>query len=65
MRRACFARGRRGRLAVLTADGLDVLRAAAPAHVACVREHLVDVLTGAQLGGSARRRSSTWARHRR
>ncbi|MFG2072596.1 hypothetical protein [Nonomuraea maritima] len=64
MRRAYFD-GRPARPAVLTADGLDVLRAAAPAHVASVREHLVDVLTGAQLGGSARRRSSTWARHRR
>jgi DNA-binding MarR family transcriptional regulator len=36
---------RRGSFAVLTKKGWDVLVKTAPAHVASVREHLVDVLT--------------------
>ncbi len=36
---------RRGSFAVLTPRGWDFLVKAAPAHVASVREHLVDVLT--------------------
>jgi DNA-binding MarR family transcriptional regulator len=36
---------RRGYFAVLTSAGWDFLVATAPAHVASVREHLVDVLT--------------------
>ena len=36
---------RRGYFAVLTPQGWDFLVASAPAHVASVREHLVDVLT--------------------
>lgn len=39
---------RRGSWAVLTPHGWDVLVAAAPDHVAGVREHLVDLLTDAQ-----------------
>lgn len=40
---------RRGQLAVLTDDGFAALAAAAPGHVAAVRELLVDRLTPAQL----------------
>lgn len=36
---------RRGSFAVLTQDGYDFLVTTAPAHVASVRAHLVDVLT--------------------
>ena len=36
---------RRGAFAVLTRDGYDFLVTTAPAHVASVRAHLVDVLT--------------------
>jgi len=36
---------RRGAFAVLTQDGYDFLVTTAPAHVASVRAHLVDVLT--------------------
>lgn len=36
---------RRGAFAVLTPKGWDTIVAAAPDHVASVREHLVDVLT--------------------
>jgi DNA-binding MarR family transcriptional regulator len=35
----------RGATVALTEKGLDVLRAAAPFHVASVRRHLVDVLS--------------------
>ncbi|MEU5866478.1 MULTISPECIES: MarR family winged helix-turn-helix transcriptional regulator [unclassified Nonomuraea] len=49
VRREHYAGDRRGWLAVLTDDGLDALRAAAPEHVASVREHLVDLLTEEQL----------------
>ncbi|MFI6483777.1 MarR family winged helix-turn-helix transcriptional regulator [Nonomuraea sp. NPDC050663] len=50
VRREHYAGDRRGWLAVLTDDGLAALRAAAPAHVASVREHLIDLLTPEQLG---------------
>jgi DNA-binding MarR family transcriptional regulator len=40
---------RRGQFAVLTEAGLDALRAAAPTHVAGVREHLFDRLTPEQV----------------
>ncbi len=40
---------RRGAFAVLTDDGFSALAAAAPGHVASVREHLIDRLTGAQV----------------
>ncbi|MEV4397897.1 MarR family transcriptional regulator [Nonomuraea sp. NPDC049607] len=49
VRREHYAGDRRGWLAVLTDDGLAALRAAAPEHVASVREHLVDLLTEEQL----------------
>ncbi|MFE3196557.1 MarR family winged helix-turn-helix transcriptional regulator [Embleya sp. NPDC059237] len=39
---------RRGAYAVLTEEGWDALRAAAPTHVESVREHLMDVMTPAQ-----------------
>lgn len=40
---------RRGAFAVLTDQGFAVLAAAAPGHVASVREHLIDRLTPAQV----------------
>ncbi len=40
---------RRGAFAVLTDAGFDVLVAAAPGHVASVRQHLIDVLTPEQV----------------
>ncbi|WP_433444009.1 MarR family winged helix-turn-helix transcriptional regulator [Nonomuraea sp. CA-141351] len=49
VRREHYADDRRGWLAVLTDDGLTALRAAAPQHVASVREHLIDLLTPEQL----------------
>ncbi|MFI7696699.1 MarR family winged helix-turn-helix transcriptional regulator [Nonomuraea sp. NPDC049655] len=49
VRREHYAGDRRGWLAVLTDDGHAALRAAAPKHVASVREHLVDLLTAEQL----------------
>lgn len=49
VRREHYAGDRRGWLAVLTDDGLAALRAAAPAHVGSVREHLIDLLTPEQL----------------
>ncbi|OPC81089.1 MarR family transcriptional regulator [Embleya scabrispora] len=39
---------RRGAYAVLTEEGWEALRAAAPTHVESVREHLMDVMTPAQ-----------------
>ena len=48
-RRACEADGR-GVNAVMTPAGFAHLETAAPGHVTAVREHLVDVLTDAQLG---------------
>jgi DNA-binding MarR family transcriptional regulator len=44
---------RRGSYAVLTPDGWDLLRRAAPTHVRGVREHLVDRLTPRQLANVA------------
>ena len=44
-RKACPDDGR-GSLAVLTAAGLDHLKAAAPTHVGGVRRYLIDVLVG-------------------
>ncbi|GAA2273757.1 MarR family transcriptional regulator [Nonomuraea roseoviolacea subsp. roseoviolacea] len=49
VRREHCADDRRGWLTVLTDDGLAALRAAAPRHVASVREHLIDLLTPEQL----------------
>ncbi|WP_220040161.1 MarR family winged helix-turn-helix transcriptional regulator, partial [Nonomuraea aridisoli] len=49
VRREHFAGDRRGWLAVLTDEGLAALQAAAPPHVASVREHLIDLLTREQL----------------
>ena len=47
-RRACPT-DRRGVLAVITDAGREAIRAAAPAHVAAVREHLLDLLTAEQV----------------
>jgi DNA-binding MarR family transcriptional regulator len=47
--RADCATDRRGQIATLTAKGLDVLAATAPAHVESVRELVIDVLTPEQL----------------
>ena len=49
VRREHYAADRRGWLAVLTDEGFEALRAAAPKHVTSVRAHLIDVLTPAQL----------------
>ncbi len=35
----------RGSMLVLTADGMEAIRAAAPGHVASVREHFIDLLS--------------------
>jgi DNA-binding MarR family transcriptional regulator len=48
VRREPCEEDRRGANAVLTDHGWRVLVAAAPSHVASVREHLVDVLTPAE-----------------
>ena len=40
---------KRGALAVLTPEGYDALRAAAPGHVACVRRVFFDLLTPEQV----------------
>ena len=45
LRRAPDAADGRGCLLVLTDDGLTTLHAAAPAHLASVRRHLIDRLT--------------------
>ncbi|NJP96338.1 hypothetical protein HCN51_44085 [Nonomuraea sp. FMUSA5-5] len=50
MRREHCAGDRRGRLAVLTGEGVAALQAAAPQHVAGVREHLIDLLSPEQPG---------------
>jgi DNA-binding MarR family transcriptional regulator len=50
VRRERCERDKRVVYAVLTDDGMDVLRAAAPGHVAAVREHLFDQLTAEQVG---------------
>jgi DNA-binding MarR family transcriptional regulator len=39
----------RGAFVVLTDDGLRAIQAAAPGHVASVRRHFIDLLTGDQL----------------
>ncbi|GAA3428585.1 MarR family winged helix-turn-helix transcriptional regulator [Streptosporangium sandarakinum] len=49
VRRQHHTGDRRGWLAVLTDEGLDALRVAAPRHTESVREHLIDLLTPEQL----------------
>lgn len=49
VRREHYAADRRGWLAVLTDEGLEALRAAAPLHVTSVRSNLIDVLSPEQL----------------
>jgi DNA-binding MarR family transcriptional regulator len=49
VRRVACASDARGVNCVLTPAGWDVLAAAAPGHVASVREHLVDVLSDERL----------------
>ena len=49
VRRQTCPTDKRGALAVLTDDGFEALRAAAPGHVEGVRAHLVDRLTPAQM----------------
>jgi DNA-binding MarR family transcriptional regulator len=44
IRREHYAADRRGWLAVLTDEGFEALRAAAPLHVTSVRANLIDVL---------------------
>lgn len=53
---------RRGQVAVLTDQGFDVLKAAAPGHVEGVRRHLFDPLSPAQID-QLRRISETLADH--
>lgn len=40
---------KRGQLALLTDEGMDVVREAAPGHVAAVRKYLIDRLTAEQV----------------
>lgn len=40
---------KRGAMAVLTDEGMEVLQAAAPGHVRLIREHLFDLITPEQL----------------
>ena len=54
----------RGVLAVLTPDGRDALREAAPGHVAAVREALIDVLDEDELDVLARGLARVGARLR-
>lgn len=49
IRRERSCSDRRGLVAVLTPQGLDALREAAPGHVEAVRTHLFDRLTSAQI----------------
>ena len=42
---------KRGAMAVLTDEGMEVLQAAAPGHVRLIREYLFDLLTPEQLAG--------------
>ena len=49
MHRAQCPDDRRGTLATLTEQGMEVLREAAPGHVRTVREHLFDRLTPEQV----------------
>jgi DNA-binding MarR family transcriptional regulator len=60
-RRTC-ASDRRGAMAVLTDEGMDVLRTAAPGHVESVRTHLFDQLSRDQLS-QLRRISEDLLRH--
>jgi DNA-binding MarR family transcriptional regulator len=62
VRRQVCAEDGRGQLAVLTDEGFAALEAAAPVHVASVREHLFDQLSGAQLA-SLRDIGETLLRH--
>lgn len=62
VRRDSCPSDRRGSLAVLTDEGYRVLQAAAPGHVASVRDHLFDQLSPAQLD-ALRDISETLARH--
>lgn len=50
VRRESCPTDRRGSFARLTEEGFAALAAAAPAHVASVRRHLIDRLTPAQIG---------------
>jgi DNA-binding MarR family transcriptional regulator len=47
-REECASDGR-GAFIVLTEDGMATLRAAAPGHVAAVREHFIDLMTEEQV----------------
>ena len=49
VRREPCASDRRGWVAVLTDEGFEAVREAAPVHVGSVREHLVDALAPEQL----------------
>jgi DNA-binding MarR family transcriptional regulator len=49
VRRVDCPTDKRGQLAVLTDEGMDVMRAAAPGHVAAVRKYLIDRLTPEQM----------------
>ena len=49
VRRVDCPTDKRGQVAVLTDEGMDVMRAAAPGHVAAVRKYLIDRLTPEQL----------------
>jgi DNA-binding MarR family transcriptional regulator len=51
--RAVCPEDRRGSLAVLTDDGMALVRRAAPTHVRGVREHLIDRLSERQLANLA------------
>ena len=50
VRRADCASDARGAFVVVTDQGLDAIRRAAPDHVASVRRHLIDLLTADQIG---------------
>ncbi|MER5636166.1 MarR family transcriptional regulator [Kitasatospora sp. NPDC002227] len=63
-RRSC-ASDVRGVFAELTPEGREALRAAAPGHVAAVREVLIDVLSREQLTGLAESLGAVSARLRR
>jgi DNA-binding MarR family transcriptional regulator len=54
VRRCSSARDERGVVAMLTEEGWQRLRAAAPGHVALVRDLFLDGLTPAQLTGLAK-----------
>lgn len=50
IRREGYPDDGRGALAVLTDEGFAAVEAAAPGHVECVRRHLFDRLSAAQVG---------------